>query len=739
MDIQTFWKTFSGSKLVMGLLLLCTLCGESILGQVQISEFGANSKGGMDWLELHNEGDHPFSMEGSFLTDSYETGKRHYLTGFADKPLILMPNAIALLWLGNPEDWQKGAYGYETGFDWRGEHIGLYEAQGELIDSLSYGLQFANISSGFKKTVHQKGRTLVYFSEPSPGIPNPSKAKAYRSYCKPPFFSVGSSSSLLNLNVALKSDEGRYSKIYYRLDGGIPSDTAGILYEGPITLNKSTVVRAVVYSLGKLKSQVRSEHFFIREPSSTLPTVSIAVGNWEVYQADLGKTDIEQAAHIQYYDLDGKKAFETNVALTLAGGGSRTHPQKSISLHVKSYLESERYFDYKLFPNKDHTKCKGFVLRNSGNAVPKTHLKDAFMQRLMSDNTSVDYLDSRPVNVYVNGQYWGLYNLREKKCRHYYRDNHSDLEGQLTVVDGFQNRLLHGYSTAFSALVSFVQENDLRSQANYEDVCNLVDIDNFIDYQIAQIFFANTDWPINNVRAWQVALDSSASKWRWVLFDLDHGFRANKAELNSLEYALGTNNFHSEDFDEALEDGTLFLRKLLDNPQFAARFVGRFADLFNSNLSVDNILYTLNTMVAEIEPEMQRHIDRWDDDKDAVHIKSMERWRRGIEDMKQFTRKRAAFLRPVIEEKFDLKGSFDLQVECSKGGYIQVNNLPAVDSTFHGQYFLNSVVVLKAIPKEGFEFLYWEGINNKGTPEVELLATDPKLYRIKALFQAIER
>lgn len=729
--------------LLLGVLFVLLMLNHGLIAQVVISEFVANpAQGDQDWIELHNEGEESISLVGSYLTNSQEGTEKYQLISFDGRPLIVMPKSYILLRMGDQNDWPEGSFGFSTGLSSKGEHIGLYDSKGVLIDSLSYGKQFCGVSSGFKTSSKEKKRNLVYFPKPSPGIPNPSKAKVYQNFCQPPVFSVSSGSSLLNQKIALKSGEGRYSKIFYTLDGSVPTDSS-LLYEYPFTLSKSSVVRAIVYSLGKLPSPVETEHYFIREPLSTaLPSVSIAVGNWESFQNDLRKSDVEQAAHVQYYETNGDLVFETNVGLSLAGGGSRNHPQKSISLHLRAHFDSDKFFEHeRLFPNKDHEHCRGFVLRNSGNAVPKTHLKDAYMQQLMAENSSVDYLDSRATSVYINGEYWGIYNLREKKCRHYYKDNHPDLKGNLTVVDGFQNRLLTGASTGFSALCQFVKENDLRGQEKYEEVCRLVDMDNFIDYQIAEIFFANTDWPINNVRAWQIESDStnSGNKWRWLLFDLDHGFRANKVELNSIEYALGTNNFHSEDFDTALVEGTLFLRKLMKNPRFRDRFASRFVGLLNSNLSVDTMLAKLDDMVSKIEPEMLRHIERWSDDEGSVHIKSMDRWRRGIDDMREFARKRAAFLLPLVEEQLKLKGIFELHVECSEGGIIRVNELPSMDTAFSGIFFQDIPVIVKAEAKEGYEFLYWEGINNKGREtEAKVIASDSESLRIKALFKAIE-
>ncbi len=717
-------------------VITSALCCQVLSSQVLISEFLANpGKGGLEWIELHNSGSQAVDLSGVYLCEfKNEACEPSYLQASDSKYYQIASKSYLIIQLDSPKDTAEGVLSIDSGLDWRGESVALYYRNGELLDSISFGLQFRDVSCGYK--LNSREKALEYFLEPSPGLPNPSKQKGYRTYCEPPSLSVKSGAYLLHQKVALKSS-GRYSVIYYTLDGSLPSDSLGMVYESPIVIKENTVLRAVVHSIGKLPSPVVTEHYMIGESNSNLSSISICVGDWEQYYNASQKTERELEAHFTYFNEQGGLESNSPMALTLAGGGSLRHPQKSISLHVKPYFYSKKSIKHSFFPTKDQKKYHGFVLRNAGNAVPKTHFKDAFMHRLVSSNTAIDYLDSKPVNVFINGKYWGIYNLREKKCKHYYSDNHNLPDGELTVVEGYQNRIIKGYSNSMAALLTFVSQNDLRGIENYKEASQLIDLENFIDYYISQIFFANTDWPINNVRQWKVE-GTNDSKWRWLLFDLDHGFRANKVDLNSVEYAMGVNNFHSEDYDEALLKGSVLFRKFMENPEFSRKFVNRFADLLNSNFKVTNMIDLLDEMAREIATDIPRHIERWDNDPELVHIKSLARWESAIEDMRNFAQLRPAAIRKHLATSLDLKGHFELTVEQSNGGTFSVNTLQDLDDTFTGSYFTGQGVRVIAKPSKGFQFDYWEGYEKNRSMEIELDLDAGKELRIKPIFSLID-
>ena len=127
----------------------------------------------------------------------------------------------------------------------------------------------------------------------------------------------------------------------------------------------------------------------------------------------------------------------------------------------------------------------------------------------------------------------------------------------------------------------------------------MIDVDNFIDYQLFEIFINNEDWPANNMRCWQYFM----GKWRWIFYDGD-------AALKHLEW--GGFAYATYDGDEeypASRISTLLFRKLLENPVFQKRVVERYNDLCHRILSYYSTKPYLDAAVDAIQEEIPLQID----------------------------------------------------------------------------------------------------------------------------------
>ena len=218
----------------------------------------------------------------------------------------------------------------------------------------------------------------------------------------------------------------------------------------------------------------------------------------------------------------------------------------------------------------------------------RTNMRDAAITSLM-EGSHIDYQSFKTVSSYINKEYWGLYNLREKVSENMLASKHDVNANDITMLE-FNAEVVDGDNTEYVELRQFVQQNDLSDDENYNYVINQIDIDNFMEYNIAQIYMDNRDYPGNNIKYWKVP----GSKWRWVLYDTDFGFAGqwwsdwdqNYAHFfDTLDFVLSGNQTTWANPPWA----TLFMRKLVENIEFRNKFINRYADEMNTRYLATNV------------------------------------------------------------------------------------------------------------------------------------------------------
>ena len=532
------------------------------------------------------------------------------------------------------------------------------------------------------------------------------------------------------------------AKIYYTIDGSMPQPTRDYAYEGPILLDQTMIVRAIARNEHGISLPI-SHSYFINEPESVLPTVSIGVtpsllfdpskglfmkgdnvidSTWQKYGANFWSRR-EISINTEIFETDGQCVFRSGTGMRLFGGMSRLFPQKSLTI-VARHRYGDNRIRHKIFGEEGLKKFKFLVLRNSGSDFGKTHFRDAFMTNL-TENWEIDQQASRPARVYINGKYWGIYNIREKVNRYFIASHHKEIDKDSLDLLEHRMALKRGSKSNYRALLNYLEAHDLRLPRNYAYIKSQIDIDNFIDYQIAQIFFDNQDAG-GNIKYWRPHQEDA--KWRWILYDTDWGFGLHDDDAyknNSLE-------FHTEPDGPDWPNpawSTFILRKLLENQEFERAFINRFADRLNTDLDTTNVLAKLEYFKNRIEPEMPRHLERW--------RLSEKRQQEHIARMKTFARKRPSYVWRHLEGKFQPGLQRTLRLSASEGGKIKLNdNLKIKANTrFEGTYFSDVPIKIYANPKLGYRFSHWEGIEMiDNERELTLKLTD-KITTLRAVFE----
>lgn len=504
-------------------------------------------------------------------------------------------------------------------------------------------------------------------------------------------------------------DAGEDARIFYTLDGTRPGSHAK-RYNGPITVTGVALIRAVAYVDGKRSDVITNTYVCDREYD--LPVISIATDTSNLWNYSTGIyvkgccadtiepymganywRDWEKPANIEMYDENGALCFNQQVGISIFGGFSRMLPMKSLAVIARKKYGDNR-FRYPIFKEKNIDKYKSFILRNSGGDFKRTHLRDAFMTQLAAP-TGVPYQAYQPAVVFINGRYWGIQNIREKINEHYLKYNYGIDKDNVDILR--QHKVArHGNSKAYRYLLSWLQKNDLSDDSKVAELDKFMDIDEYLCYNIAEVYSDNRDAG-GNIRYFKERSDSS--KWRWVFYDIDQGLGNNVPkgyERNTLRKFTSVNN-------ESWPDppwSTFIIRKLLENEGVQIKYINTFADHLNTIYHPDTANGLLDNMIGVIDYEMEFHQKRW--------RSSYKNWQHHLSIMRTFITRRPYYCRQHIMEKFDLKDTVSIKVIHPGKNVCELKfNTLKLQNNFEGVYFKNVPVKIKLKPRHDWELVGW--------------------------------
>lgn len=587
-----------------------------------------------------------------------------------------------------------------------GERITFNHSNGQSLDQIDAGKLATDISYGRQP---DGGASWFYFNQPTPGVANTTHG--FQFVAGEPLFSHQSGfyeqSFLLTM-----TPSSPQSSIYYSLDGSTPS-TSSHLYQTPIPILRTTVIRARELLPNALPGKTITRSYFMNE-AITLPVVSLTTDPPNLWDPDsgiyvLGRNyepnpphfganfwqDWERPVHVEFFEPDGELGFNLDAGMMIFGGWSRDFAQKSLTIFARSrYGDGE--IEYQIFPDKPIDQFEAIVLRNSGNDWLSTLSRDGMMQSLLK-NTDLDIQAYRPAVIFLNGEYWGILNIREKINEHFLAANRDVDPANIDLLEN-QGWHIHGDEIHYRAMLDYVSTHDMQLQTILDSIKTMMDVDNFMDYQIAQIYFDNTDWPGNNIKFWRPR--TADGRWKWIVFDTDFGFGLWDAAAyrnSTLEFATAENGPGWPNPPWS----TFLLRKLLENPQFKTDFINRCADHLNVTFHPNRVNQHIDAIKAMIEPEIQRHQARW--------AGSIRNWRQNVQVLKQFANFRSTYVKAHFITKFQLNGMarITLDIAPPEAGHLKVNSLLLTQFPWQGDYFNGIPIHIEAIPEENYRFVGW--------------------------------
>jgi hypothetical protein len=656
-----------------------------------------------DYIELKNYNSSSIDLGGYTISDDKKSWRIPDGTTISAKGYLL-------IW-ADKEDKKLNSLHTNFKISQKKEKITFKDRDGNTIDSIS----FKKVKEGV--SIREVNGEIAYM-EPSP-LKDNSAMYASQAILSEAVFSQDGGFYSATQYVTLSSDEG--GDIYYTIDGSIPTKNSP-KYTTSIKVSKTTSIRARVYKEGNLPSKVVNKTFFINEDIS-LPVISLTVNKEYFYDDKTGiyknyKEDWIRAAGIEYYK-DKEIQFSENIGVRIFGHYTRNYAQKSLAIFAKSQFGAKS-IKYPLFSEKPTMeKIDSFVLRNSGNDWGFTMLKDAFAQRVVKDNMDIDYQAYQPTIVFLNGEYWGLYNIREKINEDYFKANYGISDDDLDLLEG-KYHVKAGSDKEYLKLVDYLDNHSLSNSDSYNFVASKIDIDEYINYMITEIYGGNDDWPYTNIKYWRDTKNDTP--WRWVLYDMDFTYVSSRVDENSFEYALASNGSTTNP-----PWSTLLFRKLMGNGYFKKLFMTRFITHLNTTFKPARLDAILDELKSKIEPEVDRHFARWGRRTDNAW--DGDGWG-SIGSIRKFYDNRVGYVSDQIRNYLGANGSGSIAVKVPINGYISIDGVKLTND-YSADYFNGANVTLEAVAAEGYHFVRWS--NGVTDAKINVILEDS--VAIEAIFE----
>ena len=586
-----------------------------------------------------------------------------------------------------------------------GESVFLFDASGVLVDSMKVDCIQIDNSKGCKPDASSE---RVFFTTPTPEATN-NGSVPYLITLQQPVFSKPSGIYSSSQSISLNNPNAINSVIHYTLDGSDPNPSSPIFSGSPISFNSSVVIKAACFATGYISSPVKANSYLIGI-SHTTPILSVITAENNLYGStgifDNWSSDWQKPAYAEYFNTDRSMIFSQPAAIQMDGGagGSRSHPQHSFRLELDNSVLGGGTVHYPLLPDRpNRNNYSRIYLRNGSNQFLRIPYKDACGVKVLCDETNNYYSAYRPVSVYINGAYFGLYELREKFDEEYFKEadgaDSCDLLSQ-SYWYGSVLRAVYGsvdsfyrYSNAFAQIST--SDPDYWNKAD-----RYFDMKYYTDYIIAESFVHNKDWPWNNIKIYR----SEKTNWRYRFCVID-------VELALDPFGWSNSNEDPISFlfqqDPNIPYINIWLRSIQNNT-YKRYFINRYADIINTAYLPAVLAEKENKIFTEMNREMPKEFQRWGDPTNIPQ--QMSDFNSNHLMLKSEYMSRGQKVRDFIENGFQLQRQVEvtLDVYPSGAGKIRISTITPDQLPWKGIYFHGNPVSIEAIANPGYSFLYWD-------------------------------
>ena len=645
------------------------------LGGVYISEFGGSTGSvATDWVELHNSTGSAVSLAGYGLSNNPKNPAKWV---FPD--ISIEPGEYLLLYAtGSADKAQKKNLKLNFCISSTGEALFFFDPNGKLIDKLSAGRMRSGQSYG-----RDGSDNRFYYAEPTPGAQN---GKGYEGITQLPAFSVTPGIYDNAVTVAITAGEGE--TIRYTTDCTTPNASSEV-YSGELSISKNSVIRAAAFRDGYLSGDVATATYLFRSDgvNHALPVVTLVTDPDNLWNSKTGiyatgdqfdpdaasyadtlksatyyqakfateeqvDTIWEKPAAFSLFDDNGRQVFTQNVGIRIAGSFGRGRAQKGFNVIArKEYGKGS--MEYPFFENRPYTEYKAVVLRAGAQDQNRSKIRDELASGLLEGtDINILYQAYRPTVLYLNGEYWGVYFMKEKRNR-FFVAQHENTENNvdLAIGKGFKQRT-YGDNSDWVSLYEYATSHDLSSAEAYAYVSERMDVDSFRDYMIAEIYNGNTD--TYNFQYYRL----KGGKWKFIFYDFCWGFQSPSHE--TLAFRMGKT-------PSDVCSAKLFAA-MLQNKGWRDSFCRRFGELLNTAFAPERVSALIDELYGYVEPEIKREREKFNKDtfmgvkQPNTNLGTYEGFQSEISKLKDFAQKRPEEIKRQLQSNLGLSDSYMKEV-----------------------------------------------------------------------------
>ena len=699
------------------LSLALWLSATALPAQVIINEISAANMTGLmdgdgdreDWVELYNSGPATVNLGGWFLSDNPGNPQKWVIPAGQ----TIAPGAYRIIFCSG-KDKVAGIY-LHTNFkitQTKNESFVLTRPNGTTADV--YNFVVPNQGNHSYGRAPNAGPSWKIYTVPTPNAPNDTTS--YQAYTPNVLADKAAGFYADSILVSLSGNPGY--EIRYTTNGHEP-DTGSTLYQGPINITATAVLKARAFSSNPqiLPGFVLANTYFINV-NHTVPVISISGDNVETL---MNGTQIHPVGAFEYFE-NNELETEAYGEFNEHGNDSWAYPQRGIDWITRDQLGYQDELKHQFFPERSRKKFQRLILKAAANDnYPSSnggaHIRDSYVHTLaLKGGLNVDVRTSLSCVLYVNGQYWGVYDTREKVddadfTSYYYDQDEQDIDYIKTWGNTWSE---YGSSTDWYSLKSFILNNNMAVPANYDYVQQRFDLLSLVDYIIINQHAVCRDWLNWNTSWWRGRNPSGgAQRWRYTLWDMDatFGHYVNYTFIPNTGPTADPCDVEAIPSNGDPQNHIDIFMALYANPQFKTMYINRYADLLNTVLSCDYMNALLDSMTNVIAPEMTRHCTRWGG--------TVSQWNQNVAAMHAFINTRCQLIDQGIVDCYDVTGPFGLTVAVSPAGspnQVQINTITPAAYPFVGEYFGGINVSLVAQPAPGWLFDHWEVNGNTFGP-----------------------
>lgn len=575
-----------------------------------------------------------------------------------------------------------------------------------------------------------------YELTPTPGAQNEGEVVAAKMLLGDPVFEkcgqVFENGESFRLKLSLPEGAPEGAEIRYTLDGTEPTMSSK-KFRATIPISSNTVVRAKLFCEGYLspRSVCQSYIFFPDTRALTLPVVSIITDDKYLNDAQIGifadgtysseKKNYEhnwrRPMNIEFFETSGQESVINQLGeMRVTGGATREYARKSMGIYANKRFGVKR-FNYEFFPDQKPglTDFKSIMLRNAGNDFDYLFMRDAIIQRTMAQRVDLDWQAWRPTIVYINGEYRGMLNIRERSNEDNIYTNYNGLED----IDMIENdkELKEGTWDNYNAFKEFYNEHN-HTLAEYAE---WMDWQEYINLMVENLYFNNQDFPGNNNVIWRP--QAEGGKWRWITKDTDFGLGlyGSSPDYNTIKWLHDPNYDAGRAWANKYEDTRLF-RRLMEDADFKREFLDRAAIYMGDFLNEKGTRETWDPMYELIQTEYPFHrklINEWWPNYNNI-----------LNEARNWLHQRTDYFYQQLADYYNwgTPQALTINKQSESPIKITINGVNMYYPVFDGKYYAGRTITLTATPAEGMMVTGWKvtGAVNKEVQGDELSLQMPR-------------